>query len=181
MAKTEIERDEKGKFLAGNKSAVKHGCYSFKVDGKVPSVRGARKLKQELNRIREELEASVTKLSIKEELLINQVISAVGFCSLFEAFCVKAGILNPRKWRNKTVEFQPGFQTYLSMMNSQRSALMALGLDEKAEEVLTTLEYIKQYDEKKRTEESGEKGTTQTINQAKKSVQKGSQSDILQR
>ena len=143
MTKTDIERDEKGKFVKGNHAAVKHGGHAFLITGKVPSVRGARALKNELTRIRKELEAGTPALDVKKELLINQVINSLGFMKLFEMYCRKAGILNPKKWRQRILEYQPAFQTYLSMMNAQRSALQALGLDEKgAEEILTPYEII---------------------------------------
>jgi len=47
MAKTERkDRDPKtGKFLKGNQCSRKHGVYSLAARAKVPSVRGARKLK----------------------------------------------------------------------------------------------------------------------------------------
>jgi len=137
-------RDPKtGKFLRGNQAAVKHCGHAFLVTGRVPSVRGARALKKELARIRRELEGCFPKLDVKKSLLVNQVVRAEGFCSLFEAYCKRAGIIEPHSARKKVLAFQPGFQTYLSLLNLQRNAIHSLGLDEKkSEEILTPFEII---------------------------------------
>jgi len=138
------DRDSKtGKFLGGNQAAVKHSGHAFLVTGRVPSVRGARALKKELARIRRELEGCFPKLDVKKSLLVNQVVRAEGFCSLFEAYCKRAGIIEPHSARKKVLAFQPGFQTYLSLLNLQRNAIHSLGLDEKkSEEILTPFEII---------------------------------------
>ena len=157
MTETEHGRDSKtGKFLQGNKSAVKHGGHSFLITGQVPSVRGARKLKQELSRIRKELETSIPDLDVKKSLLIKQIVQAEGFASLFEMYCKKMGIIEPRSAKRGALNFQPGFKVYLSFLAAQKNALLALGLDEKrAEQILSPYELIQKEEKEKKEEKHG--------------------------
>ena len=159
------DRDLKsGQFKKGNIAALKHGAFSFKLTGNVPSVRGARALMHELNRIKEELEAITPDMNIKKSLLIEQAIKARGFMRLFEMYVKQAGLLNPRLYTRKVIDFQPGFKTYLSMASLQQKILMALGLDtERVDEVLTPLEIAAEFDKKKEAEEKKGKEATNII------------------
>jgi len=136
------DRDSKtGQFGKGNQAALKSGSYSFKLTGKVPSVRGARRLMRELQEAKKAIEAITPCMNIKKGLLIDQVIKAQGFMRLFEMYCRNHGILNPRLYQRKVLDFQPGFRTYLSFAGLQHKALMALGLDiNEAERLLTPAE-----------------------------------------
>lgn len=147
-------RDEKtGRFVRGNKVALKHGAFAFKVTGVVPSLRGARKLRDELTRVRRELEKNCPEMNVKKELLIDQVISATGFLKLFEGYVRKTGMIDPNAWKKAALNWQPGFSIYLSMMRQQQSALLSLGLDsEKAEEVLAPYQIIEADKEEKGNE-----------------------------
>lgn len=147
-------RNKRGQFIKGNPHAavanLKHGLYAFKLTGKVPSIRGARKLMHDLSRLRSELEAVTPGMNVKKSLLIDQVVSARGFMRLFEMYCKQQGILNPRLYPRGVTDFQPGFKTYLSFAAQQHKALLALGLNtEEAEKVLTPIEYIEQFDKAK--------------------------------
>jgi len=138
------ERDSKGQFQPGNRLAVKHGAYTLKATGKVPSVRGVPQLKKRLARIREDLKGATPTLNVKKELLIEQIVRTEAQISLIEMYLKKAGLLRPDKWRKGIIDLQPALsQSYLAFMNSQRHAIMALGLDEeKAEEILAPYEVL---------------------------------------
>ena len=150
-------RDPKsGQFLKGNQSAVKHGGHSYLVTGKMPPIRGVMKLRKELDRIKKALEGNVQDLDVKKSLLIRQIVESAGFCSLFELYCRKMGLLDPVLGKKGRLDFQPGFRVYLTLMNAQKNAIMALGLDEKqAEESLTPFEIIQKEEKEKSKVESG--------------------------
>lgn len=149
MVRNESERDLKGRFMRGNQAALKYGGHSFITTGKIPVVRGTRKLRKELTRIQKQLEDNIPDLNAKKSLLINQIVKSAGFCSLFELYCRKAGLLDPALSKKGRLDFQKGFKVYISLLNVQKSAIMALGLDEKqAEGVLTPYEIIKREEEK---------------------------------
>lgn len=143
MDETEIRDDGSGRFLPGNHAATKHGGHTFRLTGRVPSVRGARVLKRELTRIRKELEEITPDLNIKKRLLIDQIVSATGFMKLFEMYVRKVGIPRPDQWKKRIFDVQPAFSFYLSMMNRQLQAIQALGVNkEKAEEILAPYEIV---------------------------------------
>ena len=149
MASNETERDTKGRFIRGNQAAIKYGGHSFIATGKIPVVRGTRKLRKELIKIQRELEDNIPDLNAKKLLLVNQIIKSHGFTCLFEMYCRKAGLLDPVQTKRGQVAFQKGFKVYISLLNVQKSAIMALGLDERqAEEALTPYEIIKREEEK---------------------------------
>ena len=81
---------------------------------------------------------------MKKELLIEQIVRTEAQISLIEMYLKKAGLLRPDKWRKGIIDLQPALsQSYLAFMNSQRHAIMALGLDEeKAEEILAPYEVL---------------------------------------
>lgn len=144
------ERDPKGRLLPGHTVSIKHGLFTFRIHGKVPSVRGARALMLELTKLRKELEAITPRMNIKKSLLIEQIVKARGFMRLFEMYCKQNGIVNPRLAKGKIIDFQPGFKTYMSFANQQHKAIVALGLNtEQADEVLTPLQIAEKFDKKK--------------------------------
>jgi len=120
------DKDERGRFVRGNRAAIKSGCGSFLIRGKLPPVRGVRKIKREMDRIKTELEASVSPPNVKQQILVNQIIKAHGFCLLFEYYCKRLGLFDIDKTKKGQLDFQGGFSTYLSLMNSQRHALREL-------------------------------------------------------
>ena len=147
-------RNTKGQFVKGNPYAsvanLKHGVYAFKITGRVPSLKGARALMHDLDRLRKELEAITPGMNVKKGLLIGQVVNARGFMRLFEMYVKQVGLLNPRLYPRGVIDFQPGFKTYLSFAAQQHRAIMALGLNtEEAEKALTPIEYIEQFDKAK--------------------------------
>jgi len=149
-----LEKDERdpgtGQVESGNKLAVRHGAHSFLKTGKVPPVRGARKLRKELSRLRKELEEITPDLNVKKRLVVNQVVSAAGFMGLVEIYVRKVGLPRADLWRKRIFDVQPAFSFYLSMMNRQLSALQLLGLDRKeAEELINLGKYIELKDKEK--------------------------------
>jgi len=146
------DRDSRtGHFLKGNKAALKHGAYSLARAKKVPSFRGVRALVRHLDQVKVNLEKATPELNVKKEILIGQVVKTEEKLCLMDMWIRKTGILRPDRARRGLLELQPCLAySYLGFMNSQRLALMALGLDtEEAEKVLTPIEYIKKFDKAK--------------------------------
>lgn len=164
MTKSKIDRDSKGKFIKGNKASLKSGTEIFLRTGKLPKqIRGATKLKRDLSRIRAELELELGSVNVKEELLIDQVISSTGFLRLFELFVKRAGLLDPVLARKKQIAFQPGFSVYLQFMHRQTEALKALPLNkDQQEKVLSPLQLAEMIDNEKA--QSSEASTIQKSN-----------------
>ena len=139
------DKDKKsGQFLQGNKAALKHGGHSFAASGKVPSVKGVRKLKKDLEQLRTDLEKITPKMNVKKALIIGQICKAEGFILLIELYLKKAGILKPSRLKAGVIDVQPALgTTYLQLLNNQRSALALLGLDEqKFEEIKAPYEIV---------------------------------------
>lgn len=141
-----------GRFTDGNKAALKHGAYSMQSfeSAKKPSIRGVRALTRYLDRLKSELESITPQLDVKKQLLINQVISLEEKRQLIDMWLKKCGLVIPEKVHKRRLEPQPVMSFYISLMNSQRHAILALGLDiEQAHRLMTPLEIV-QADEKQR-------------------------------
>lgn len=150
MNKSKSDKDSQGQFKAGNLAALKHGAFSLRQTGRVPSVRGVRQLRQRLNRLRDDIQAITPGMNPKKALLIEQIIRCEGQISLIEMYLRKAGIVRPDRWRRAIVDLQPSLaNSYLAFLNTQRHAILALGLDEdQAKEVLTPFQIVEQEKEK---------------------------------
>jgi len=114
-----------------------------------------RKLRHRLEQIRSDIEAITPNMNAKKRLMIEQIIRTEGMISLIEMYLKKCGIVKPDKFRRGVVDLQPSLATsYLALLNTQRHAVLALGLNkEKAEEVLTPFQIVEQ--EKRKKETSG--------------------------
>lgn len=143
------QRDESGRFLLGNQAAKKHGAWSLARSGKVPTIRGARALGQRLEELQAELEKNTPKLNVKKELLIGQIVKTEGMICMIEMYLKKQGILRPDQYRRGIITPQPALSsTYLSLINSQRQAIMALGLEPiQMEEILTPYQIVEKDNE----------------------------------
>ncbi len=143
----EAGRDLKsGRFLKGNVIALRHSGMKYLTDGKLNG-RQHERLRKDLRRIKRELELMVSRNgkgpSIKEELLIGQIIQTHGFAQIFEAHLKEYGVLDPNTLKRNKVQFQPGFTLYLSLLSRQNTALLSLGLSaEEKGRVMSPLEYI---------------------------------------
>lgn len=147
-----------GRFLPKNKAAISKGTEVFLRTGKIPSqIRGGAKIKAELKRIRGDLERLLgrERVSIKTELILDQLVAAVGYCKLFELFIKKAGLLDPVAARKKQISFQPGFRTYLELWTKQTNALAALDLSTPPPVITTPLELAKSIDADKAKDSEG--------------------------
>lgn len=144
-------RDTKtGRFQPGNTAGLKHGAWSLTTTGKIPSVRGMREIKQDLETLRTELERITPRLTIQKKLLINQIIRCEGQIRLIELFFRRCGIMRPDRWRRGVLEAHPVYQDYRSFLHSQRNALTALGIEPgEVEEVLTPYQIIQKEDQKR--------------------------------
>jgi len=144
---TRLQRDEKGRFLPKNQVAHKHGCIKYLSSGRLPE-RKSIALRKELKRIREELEKLIPERTVKEELLINQVLKTFGFCSIFETYLKEYGIMDKTELKAKKLSFQKGFDMYLKMLSRQALTLQSLGVSKKeSEELLTPLQIVAQDEE----------------------------------
>lgn len=143
--KKKSDHDSRGKFKKGNIAALKSGAHSFKMTGRVPAISGRKALRTELDKIKAGLEAATSGMNVKKSLLIDQIVKARGFMRLWEMYVSKYGVLNARMFlsNRKTLDFQPGFKTYVAMAAQQHKALMALGLDtETADKVMDLDAYV---------------------------------------
>lgn len=134
------DRDPRtGQFATGNQAALRHGAFSIRT----PRIRGIRKLRRELEALKKQLEKSVCEITPQKGLLINQVIRTETQLRLIELFLRKHGIFRPDRLRKGNLELHPALaNSYLSFLNTQKSALMSLGIDkEKAEETIDVRTY----------------------------------------
>lgn len=137
-----LQRDNKGRFLGKNQLAHKHGAIRYLEKGKLPQRKSAQ-ISKELKRIREELEKLIPERTVKEELLINQVLKTYGFCSIFETYLKEYGVMDRGELKQKRLSFQKGFDQYLKLLGRQHSVLSSLGLNkEEQEKILTPYEVI---------------------------------------
>lgn len=140
------QRDpESGQVLKKNSLALKHGAHSFLKTGRVPSIRGKRRIQKQLNEMRSALKEVVSNSEDpRKQVLIGQIIRAEGFLVLIEEYCKRAGILRPDKWRRGIAELHPVLgSSVISFMNSQRAAILALGMEPKeVQPVLAPFEIV---------------------------------------
>ncbi len=138
-------RDSRGRFAKGNKAAARHYGHTYIATSNLPPIRGIRKMKKSLEKMRRELEDTIPDMNAKKAILVDQVVKSAGFMWLFEIYCRKAGLLDPALSKKGRLDFQPGMKIYLSMLNSQRAALVALGIDQiKGDKILSPIEIIEQ-------------------------------------
>jgi hypothetical protein len=123
----------------------------MKAKGKVPPVRGRRRIEKELTALRETLIGEAGEITVKKLLLIDQVIRLQSLILMTDFYLRKTGILDPHAFRSGIVMFQPAVEkTLISFMNTQRLTLAALGLGkEKQDEILSLGKYIEQKDGEK--------------------------------
>jgi len=156
--KNHIEgKDEQNRFFVkGNPqsqtAALKTGVHSrmFNITGKVPNVRGARRLQRDMETLAATLEEITPDINAKKVLLIKQVVRTETLMQLIELYMKQHGILQPFKARKYIMELQPAMSgTYLSLLSQQRSSIIALGLNtEQVEAVLTPYEIAEIEDKK---------------------------------
>lgn len=152
-------KDSRGRFVTGNKAALKSGISLFLSKGILPKVRGIKRLKGEMQRIKTELEASISPLGVKEEILINQICKSHLCCALFEEYCKRLGLFDAKLAKKGVLDFQGGFSTYLSLLNAQRHALRELSniQSQNNKKPIMTIQEILKEDEK-----NGENTDSQT-------------------
>lgn len=143
-------RNKRGQFDKNNPFAatanLKSGIHSklFNISGKVPSVRGARKLQSDMIQLEKTLEEITPQINAKKVLLIRQIVRTETLTRLIELYMKQHGILQPFKSRRGILELQPAIAgAYLSLMTQQRNSILALGLDpKKADTVLAPYEIV---------------------------------------
>lgn len=133
-----------GRFLPANTSRMTHGAASFLRTGRVPSIRGKRRIQKRLNELRAALiEATPGSEDPRKLVLIGQIVEAQGFVMIIGEYVKRAGVLRPDKFRRGLLELQPVLGSVASFMGAQRAAILALGLDsKKGAEILTPYEIV---------------------------------------
>lgn len=141
-------QDAKGHFTKGNMATGGAGLRRYKMIGKLPTVTGRRALNRYLNGVERDLMAATPRMNVKKELLIKQVVRTEGLMRLTELYLQSRGPVNPGPLARGEIELQPVItKNYISFMNAQRQAILALGLDpQKVDEVLDLDSYIAEKD-----------------------------------
>jgi hypothetical protein len=156
MTKPRPQRDpESGRLLPENTANLKHGGFVWLRMGRLPSIKGRRRIQRQLNALRRSLmEAIPDSQDPRREILVSQVVRCEGYLLLAESYLRKAGILNPTALRKGSLETQPVLERIVSFMNTQQRAVAALGLDkETGKEVLDLGRYIELKDKEKAAKE----------------------------
>jgi len=130
--KREARDTKTGQFKKGNEAALKHGAYSLARTKNVPSIRGVRALARHLDQVKVQLETATPDLNVKKELLIGQIIKTEEKLCFIDMWLRKVGIIRADRIKRGLLELQPVLaHSYLGFLNTQRQALMALGIDSK--------------------------------------------------
>ena len=139
MAKNESKLEKK---LSHGRPRVVHGACSYIVHGQLPEHRVY--LRRFLTHARESLIADMggeESMSMAQLILTDRVISKLAICRLVEEYAKEQGVF-------RSGELQAVLkQNYLSYTNSMRLDLMALGIDNRAEDrILSPLELAREID-----------------------------------
>jgi len=147
------ERDEKGQLVPGHEIRKTSGAWLYLKSGRVPSVRGRRRISRELSTLRQKLmEAVPDSQDVRRQVLINQIVSSQGFILLLESFLKRFGILDPKSFQKGQVQTQGSMAMIISLLNVQARAVAALGMDSKAlDEIKAPYEIVQ---EQERAEKS---------------------------
>jgi hypothetical protein len=152
-----------GRFLSGNKRTpgnLKHGVGVFLGTGKLPSVRGKRLLNKWLRQLEKDLRAALGGSPTPQQgVLIRQILRSEGVLRLIEMWLQRVPAISPKGWKRGSLELQPCLsQSYGYFLNVQRQATIALGLGQKAEDVLTLDRYVAAKDAEKAVQGGDGKG-----------------------
>jgi hypothetical protein len=81
------ERDEKGQLVKGHEIRKTSGAWLFLKSGRVPSIRGRRRLQKHLTDLRTRLMETVPNSEDpRREIIIAQVLKCEGFLVLIESY-----------------------------------------------------------------------------------------------
>ncbi|MBA7493268.1 hypothetical protein ES702_03825 [subsurface metagenome] len=117
------DKDSRGKFIKGNTAALKSGCGSFLIRGRLPQVRGIKRLRGELQELKKRLEEDISNINVKQQILIDNIVKAHGYSLLFEAHCKRVGLFT---FKRKEINYMPGFAVYQTFQNQIRHSIRAL-------------------------------------------------------
>jgi hypothetical protein len=149
MTEKPKERDEKGKLVPGHMIRLEHGAFSFLKNGKVPSIRGGRRIRRELSELRCRLEQVVPGSDdVRKAVLIGQVVKSQGFILLIESFLRRFGVLDLPALSQGKLEAAGALSYVISFMNTQARAVSSLGMDSKELEAIKAPYEIVQEEEK---------------------------------
>lgn len=143
MSKNESRLEKK---LPRGAQRQTHGGYAFLVHGQLPEHRVV--LMRHLSSVRAalvfDLGGTEDNLSAQQIILIDRCISLLGVVRCIEEHCKEKGVF-------KGDSLQPSLgKNYISFTNSLKQILQLLGLERHSEKVLTPIEYIDEFDRKKK-------------------------------
>lgn len=125
----DIQRDEKGRFLPGNKSALTHGAYARRLPLKI---------RREGAKIYQGIVADLGgagQITTAQHVLIEKSVGLYQITRTLEEYLVKWGIMKKQR-------LNPALAVYGSMVNSLRLNLSALGIDRRGQERIKTVAQI---------------------------------------
>lgn len=138
----ERQRDERGRFLPGNKIALTHGAYARRLPLRI---------RREGAKVYQGIVADLGgdgNLTTAQVVLIEKSVGLYQITRALEEWLVKEGVVKKQR-------LNPALAVYASFVNSLRLNLNALGIDRRrSEELLTPLEIANEYDRKKAEKES---------------------------
>jgi hypothetical protein len=109
-----------------------HGVDAFKRRGKVPpGVPGRRRIMMDKRVLQAALEETRPVRTPQVDLLIRQIVRTETVLMLGFNWLDRGGILRESALRQGDIELQPILRELISCMNTQRLAILALGLDAK--------------------------------------------------
>src|SRR4030042_3467606 len=116
--------------LARKSVGVGHGLGFFLKHSRVPAVPGGRRIRRDLQALRRDLETALPGLPPQKRVLVDQVITCQTVVLLILHYLNRTGLFRKDEWDKGLLDVQPVVRKVLgSYMNTQRLALMALGLD----------------------------------------------------
>ena len=128
MTEPKPKTPNQGRAAKGNALAVTHGGFSFLRTGRLPTIRGRRRIQRELLELKRRLdEVTPGSDDPRRGVLISQIVHTEGFVLLIEQYLRLSGLL--RATKGGRLEVQPALQTVISLMTQQLRAVQALGLD----------------------------------------------------
>lgn len=156
MSEQKPNKDPKtGRLLPGHTQNLEHGGWFWLRHGKLPSIRGKRRIQRELSELKRQLEQAIPDSEDpRRALLISQCIITHGYVLLLSSWHKRAGILDLKALSQGKLEVQGSLTNLNALLNTQQRALsQLLGMGSKTQEALNLGKYIEARDKEKAKEE----------------------------
>ena len=132
-------------------SQPKHGVTAWVREGKLPRVRGKRKIKEFITRFEEDLIEELGGLKLitpQQHIILQATVRAYGVLLLSELYVSKAGVFRPDMAKEGVLELQPVLsKSFIAFMNSIRLNLVTLfpdGLSRKVEAAISLKDILEE-------------------------------------